>query len=322
VFSTICYHPRQIVNLFHSCDDQAFYKIFVNAHASIAVFGINLAVIITFFKSWKIKGNRRNCTYPAVLESIFGPIFEISSNNFEENIRVNNDGFLRILTKALHSWIFTFSVVIFFSFGIPAMHPDYKFTFKDFLYPCLYPVFVTNFFRLYYMQILWIICNFLGDECQINRFININNNQSSNLSQERIHGRPEDLRPENNELMTELEAVRSHYKSIWELTAKIDGYLTWFISILLLNLFTGLLHPIDQSIYLIKEEKISGYFVLIPWIFTLLLFFAYTFFKILNIPLSCEKFISFYTRKIGAINSQHLTDKFVQAVSCIRNFRK
>jgi len=156
---------------------------------------------------------------------------------------------------------------------------------------------------------IWLICNRLEDECQIEKFIILENRgPHSNEKAVPTHFQTE------KELILELETVQNHYKNIWEITAKIDSYLTWFISILLVNLFIGILHPVNQAVNLMRDRKITRYFVLIPWITLAVFMFLFTFIKLLNIPLYCEKFASHYARRIGSHNRQYVTDQFIRDV--------
>jgi hypothetical protein len=66
------------------------------------------------------------------------------------------------------------------------------------------------------------------------------------------------------ELYAELNRIKSHYKKIWNLVNEISIEWTWFISLLLFTQFTGFLHPIDQSIDLLKHSNIGHFFKYFP----------------------------------------------------------
>jgi hypothetical protein len=101
------------------------------------------------------------------------------------------------------------------------------------VYPCFYPVFIYNIFRMFQMQTLWIVCIRIWRECQRKKLLN-----HENRSEE--------------ELYEELNRIKSHYKKIWNLVTDIS--IGW----------TGFLHPIDQSIDLLKHSNIELFFKFFP----------------------------------------------------------
>jgi len=153
IFSTVCYHPRKLIDLFRSCDQQSSFKIFVNFHNIITVFGLNLVVIFTFWKCCKNLGKRTNKVYPEVFDPIIGLICRMDSGvQISRAGSTQSDSFGIIINKFLHSWIFTVSIGMLYAWGIPMMFPDFKYTLKDFFYPSFYPTFIKHFFRLFYIQ--------------------------------------------------------------------------------------------------------------------------------------------------------------------------
>jgi hypothetical protein len=69
------------------------------------------------------------------------------------------------------SWLFTLLISLFYSYAIPALHPDIKVQSWEWWFPILYPVFLMNFVHTIYIQIFWIISYKLEQLCKIQDWV-------------------------------------------------------------------------------------------------------------------------------------------------------
>jgi len=272
VYPIIC-----LIEIISVGDEQApIFKIYLNIYfIAISIF-INF---VTFSDIAKILGplhkNNSEITHSLRLKHNENTVISYPNS---VNIKSKSYSFVKHIC---FSWPFTLVFSGLYSFGLPAIHPDYKPQGSEWAFPIIWPIFIVNFMYILYIQLFWIICYFIQEECRFHDF---------SFAQGTRH-------------ISELECMKIFCKNSLNIIVKrINDRLGWFTTSSISLTFCGLLFPVNQYRNLWKNHQldIDHHIPIMISMFLSLFRLLYSLFRAIKIPLTYNETVKFYSINVGA----------------------
>jgi hypothetical protein len=203
------------------------------------------------------------------------------------------------------SWLFTLFVSLFFSYIIPAIHPDYIVYSTDWWFPLSYPAMLINFMFIMYYQILWVICYRLEEICNLNDRL-FEQFEAQSDTKQRIG-------------FSILEVMKLFCKQSLTITEKINDNIVCFMTILIILSFNLLIFPINQLKNLWKNSELTAkhFVALMLWTSISFFFVFYSLFRAIKIPFTYSETVKKFRIHIGSLSRLSHSLEFQKEVSSI-----